>query len=413
MKAESGKPTIKWLWGIALLACLLTPPVRAAVGAMDNVPAATLLLPYFEVDVTGNQFGTYIFTVHNTSADPKVAHVTLWTDVGIPTFGFDIYLAGKDLVDVELRAVFAGIVPHTSRTLSNVGADSTPNIAFTGCDALLPAVRLSEQQVLDLRQAHQGLASGIFTGNCGAAAHGDGMARGYITIDVVNRCSLKKFPGSPADATDPAYFVSGGAGIATNENVLWGEYRIVDMPGNQAHGDLLVAIEAADFLTSGYTFYGRRVNGDGSDNRERLPLLWEARHIAGGPFQEAAIQIWRDPMIRTPWPCGGPAPSIPHGEVIVFDEEENPSILTGATPSIVPLAASLIPLSVSPGLQLPPGFEFGFIFFDLRLGAGAGADLLFHGLNQSHVSTIHKSPGRFGGVNTAWPVDAVGGLPHP
>ena len=44
MKAELDKASIKWLWGLALLACLLTVPVNAAIGAMDNVPAATLLL---------------------------------------------------------------------------------------------------------------------------------------------------------------------------------------------------------------------------------------------------------------------------------------------------------------------------------------------------------------------------------
>ena len=80
-----------------------------------------------------------MFTVHNVSPNPHIAHVTLWTDAGIPTYAFDMYLAGNDLIDVDLRAVLAGIVPHTSRTLSNVGADSTPNVSFPGCDAGLPA----------------------------------------------------------------------------------------------------------------------------------------------------------------------------------------------------------------------------------------------------------------------------------
>ncbi len=156
-----------------------------------------------------------------------MAHVTLWTDTGIPTYSFDVYLAGKDLVDIDLRAVFAGIVPHTSSTLANQGEQSLPNVAFTGCDPLLPATRLSEQQIQGLRAAHTGLASGMWGGQCGACAYGDQKARGYITIDVVNRCSTK-FPGSPASGGDPAYFVSGGTGIASNANVLWGEYRIVD-----------------------------------------------------------------------------------------------------------------------------------------------------------------------------------------
>ncbi len=405
MKAEPKRFSISHLLGGAALVCLLAIPANAAIGALDNVPAATLLLPYFQVDVTGNQLGKVLFTVHNVSADPRIAHVTLWTDVGIPTFAFDIYLAGHDLVDVDMRAVFAGIVPHTSRTLSNVGADASPAVAFPGCDTLLPAVRLTEQQVQNLRQAHQGLASGFFSGSCGACSFGDGMARGYITIDVVNRCSTK-FPGAPADGTDPAYFVSGGTGIASNDNVLWGEYRIVDQPENMAYSDLLVPIEASNFVTRGYTFYGRRVNGDASDNRERLPSLWEARHVAGGLFQAASVQVWRDSMAPAPWPCGNARPSISHRRLFIFDEQENASTLSDGTTSLIPLAASLMPYHSSAGIPIPPGFEFGFMFLDLRLGTTT-TDPLFGGLNQSHVSTVHRTTGRFGGLTTGWPVDST------
>ncbi|RPJ53279.1 MAG: hypothetical protein EHM23_31260 [Acidobacteria bacterium] len=373
-------------------------PGTATIGALDNVPAATLLLPYFQVDITGNQFGKVMFTVHNVSAEPRIAHVTLWTDVGMPTLSFDIYLAGQDLVDVDMRAVFAGIVPHTSRTLSNIGADASPAIAFPGCDGMLPAVRLTEQQVQNLRQAHQGQASGIFGGNCGASAFGDGQARGYVTIDVVNRCSTS-FPG------DAGYFVSGGTGIASNANVLWGEFRIVDQPDNMAYAELLVPIEASNTLTSGYTFYGRRVNGDASDNRERLPSLWEARYIAAGVFQ-ASIQVWRDSMAPAPWPCGNPRPAISHRRLFIFDEQENASTLSDGTTSMIPLATSLLPVHSIAGIPIPSWFDFGFIFLDLRLGTTA-VDPLFGGMNQSHVSIVHRASGRFGGLTTGWPVDST------
>src|SRR3990170_6835283 len=59
-------------------------------------PAATLLLPYFEVDInsaagTGE---TTIFTITNVSNLPQVAHITLWTDFSYPVIDFNVYLTG-------------------------------------------------------------------------------------------------------------------------------------------------------------------------------------------------------------------------------------------------------------------------------------------------------------------------------
>src|SRR6266581_4042122 len=42
-------------------------------------PAATLLLPYFEVDLV-NRTTTTLFTITNVSRLPQIAHVTIWTD---------------------------------------------------------------------------------------------------------------------------------------------------------------------------------------------------------------------------------------------------------------------------------------------------------------------------------------------
>src|SRR5213596_2440353 len=45
-------------------------------------PAATLLLPYFEVDTAAAQGAgaTTLFTITNTSRYPQIAHVTVWTE---------------------------------------------------------------------------------------------------------------------------------------------------------------------------------------------------------------------------------------------------------------------------------------------------------------------------------------------
>src|SRR5438094_6505309 len=81
-------------------------------------PAATLLLPYFEVDASPGATGagaTTLFTITNTSRYPQIAHVTVWTDWSFPVLDFNIFLTGYDvqginLFDVIVRGI---IVPGT------------------------------------------------------------------------------------------------------------------------------------------------------------------------------------------------------------------------------------------------------------------------------------------------------------
>src|SRR4051794_7845654 len=72
-------------------------------------PAATLLLPYFEVDFKSPQTSakTVLFTVQNVSSRPQIAHVTLWTDWGYPALNFPIFLTGYDVQGINLYDVFA------------------------------------------------------------------------------------------------------------------------------------------------------------------------------------------------------------------------------------------------------------------------------------------------------------------
>src|SRR4029434_954169 len=83
-----------------------------------------------------------------------------------------------------------------------------------------------------------GQASPILGNRCAGRALNDPIARGYITVDTVNNCTLR-FPG------DAGYFAAGGTGDATNQNVLWGDYFEVNGAENSAHGDDLVHIEAS------------------------------------------------------------------------------------------------------------------------------------------------------------------------
>jgi hypothetical protein len=59
-------------------------------------PAATLLLPYFDVDFSITRTNT-LFTITNTGERAQVARVTLWTDYAYPVLTFDVYLTGYDI----------------------------------------------------------------------------------------------------------------------------------------------------------------------------------------------------------------------------------------------------------------------------------------------------------------------------
>ncbi|HEY0781016.1 MAG TPA: hypothetical protein VGE98_01065, partial [Thermoanaerobaculia bacterium] len=87
---------------IALFAILLATP-RAQAGMLagncrvSDQPAATLLLPYFEVDLDAPNGATTIVSINNASPKSELARVVLWTDWGIPTLAFDVYLTGYDV----------------------------------------------------------------------------------------------------------------------------------------------------------------------------------------------------------------------------------------------------------------------------------------------------------------------------
>ena len=86
---------------------------------ISNRPAATLLLPYFEVDLDNGQGINTIFSVNNASATAVLAHVTIWSDMGVPVLNFDVYLTGFDTQRIDLRSVLLGDLPTTA----SVGQD--------------------------------------------------------------------------------------------------------------------------------------------------------------------------------------------------------------------------------------------------------------------------------------------------
>ena len=386
-----------------VLSAMTAAPARAAIGTTDTVPSATLLLPYFEVDLANENGAQTAIRVTNTSATAILAKAAMWTDYGVPTYGFLLYLPGFASVDVDLRLLFKGIVPVTA----SAGQDPTDQISpkgqfsqdinFASCNGVLPPSMMTAATVTALRNAHTGQSSTLLSGNCGGVAHGDNIARGYITLDTVNNCTAH-VPG------DPGYFGAGGTGDVTNQNVMTGTALYLNRSQHEAFSEPLVNIEASPGVgdtaydypgspltsTSGnYTFYGRYDGFTAVDNREPLASITQGRYLNGGTFTTGSeLVVWRDPGVAVaPFACGGSPAGFPlaQTEVLAFDEQEHYSPVVGTT---FPYATQEVSAT-----GLSP-YNFGFFRLNLTL---SGGDPAVAGRHQSYVSIRHTANGTFGG----------------
>jgi hypothetical protein len=428
----------KLLVGAVLLCGLLLPVHRAAaeIGTIDDVPAATLLLPYFEVDLDSDRGITTLFSINNASASAAVAHVTFWTDESIPTLDFDIYLTGYDVQTINIRDIFNGILPRTADAGADPGAGTispkgplSQDINFPGStgpcanpynafpNPTLSATFLSNH----LRPAHTGGPStAVFGGRCSGADYGDNIARGYVTVDSVTSCNLS-FPSDAGYAT----------GLIDFRNILWGDYFYVNPTQNFAQGETLVHIEACvpgngyrgyvgngaglcPFGPGEYTFYGRYAAVSGNDQREPLATTFASRFINSpdSAFNGGTdLIVWRDSKTvpvgaNGPFVCGGDAGWFPLGQtdVVAFDEQENPTDLcfqgdnvspaTGGADVCFPLEAQRIFVDggnlIADDMGVP--YEFGWLYLNLNHTIAGDP---FPGVAQAWVTTVMDADGRF------------------
>jgi hypothetical protein len=304
-------------------------------------PAATLLLPYFEVDLTNAAGETTLFTITNTSNLDQIAHVTLWTDYSFPVIDFNIFLTGYDvqainLFDIISRGVIAPdagtgtavAVPGrtTARRVPTSDVNTTLNLA--ACDRL-PGT-LDPQYVQRMQRAFTAGEVpdlGILEG-CDEVGLVHTNAIGYATIDTADLCSTSL-------PTDPGYFTS----EIRFDNVLIGDYQQVNSSQNFAQGNPMVHIRAIPeggdvgtvaTINFDRTFYSRYQAGGVLDRRQPLPSVFAARWIQGGANQMAtSYKIWREGAtgVGAPVPdeCGEWDENNTNvAEIVRFDEAENP-----------------------------------------------------------------------------------------
>ncbi len=330
---------------------------------IGTYPAATLLLPYFEVDVTKpvNDAPNTLFTIINTNRTPQIARVNIWTDEGYPALWFNVFLTGFDVQSISLYDVLArGVMPSTSNS-ATIGIRSAPNgsnpyhVAAEGCanaggpvpDSLLVAVQSM-------------LTTGAAQGNECRVGTVHSLASGYVTVDVVNSCSNL----SPLEG---AYYSQ----VLLYDNVLTGDYERLNPDtslGNYAGGNPLVHIKAipeggpagSGSTSLPYTFYDRYTPGAARriDRRQPLPASFAARFIQGGTGQfQTEYAIWRE-GVASASSCVSANAAVPFTEIVRFDEVENPAV------------ASLQDLSAKPGLAASSSISTSSTLFPPMLGLG-------------------------------------------
>jgi hypothetical protein len=432
----------KIAFGLALMGLLaLGGSAIAEIGTIDDVPAATLLVPYFEVDLDDANGVTTLFSVNNASASAVVAHVTFWTDKSIPTLDFDIYLTGYDVQTINVRDIFNGILPRTAERSLDSGDTSSPSPPSGGTQAApprdtdfpgttgpcanpynaFPTPTLSATFLTNhLRPAHTGGPStAVFQGRCSGADYGDNIARGYITVDIVNSCNLS-FPSDAGYATQFLRF----------DNVLWGDYFYVNPAENFAQGETLVHVEACipgngyvgfvgngaglcPFVVGDYTFYGRYAVVAGNDNREPLATTFATRYANGGNFDGGTdFVVWRDSKTiptgaNGPYNCAtGEVGWFPLGQsdVVAFDEQENATDLCFRGDNVSPAQGgddTCFPLetqrifaeggnAIADDLGIP--YEFGWLYANLNHTITGDP---FPGVAQAWWTTNMDAQGRF------------------
>src|SRR5215510_5660670 len=124
------KKTVLCLALLALLA--LGGQAVALICTIDDVPAATLLLPYFEVALDDPNGVTTLFSVNNASATAVLAHVVVWSDLSVPVLDFNIYLTGYDVQSINLRDILVtGTLPRTASAGQDPGDTISPKGQFS------------------------------------------------------------------------------------------------------------------------------------------------------------------------------------------------------------------------------------------------------------------------------------------
>lgn len=299
------------------------------------LPAATLLVPYFEVSPTLRAVDTFV-TVTNTSPYAQIVQMTIWTDRSFPVASFPLFLTGYDvlplsLYDVLINGIIAPSGPGSGGTSSTTPAGArsqpngaNPNLNLTNCQSL-PGL-LAPQLRSDLQRA---LTTGSTATQPGIGnVHANAI--GSVTFDVVASCGYT----SPAD---PTYY----SNVLLFDNVLVGDCERIVRNGStlEAVGAPMVHIRAipeggqagmpAVTTNLPFTFYDRFTPAASRkfDRRQPLPSTFAARSMVGSALLfDTTFELWREGTAAGSASDVTANASVPVTEVVRFDDSENATI---------------------------------------------------------------------------------------
>jgi len=381
---------------------------------ISTAPAATLLLPYFEVDFNSAQTTaqTTLFTVTNVTQLPQIAHVTIWTDWSYPVMDFNLFLTGYDVQAINMydilgpRAIIGSATGTTNstdegqRSLLNNANPHFLSSAATSC-SLLPGP-VPTNIIGDVRTA---LTNGLYASTCGTTRVGGTHANaiGYVTIDVAATCGTTL-------PFDPAYFST----EILFDNVLIGDYQQINpnpATGNYAGGNPLVHIRAvpegglagqpAVLTNLPYTFYDRYTPAAARtfDRRQPLPSVFAARYIQGGTGAfNTNFKIWREGVTGPLAACSqyirnsGTSTEMQVSDLVRFDEHENPTVNSSAivisprqtTTVIMPETSSQSSASGNfPPMSTLAGDVAGWMYLNLNNGGAAAYSTTVAGVSSA------------------------------
>ena len=351
------------LW--LLLGLVIVSVVAGAESAPDDscdialLPAATLLLPYFEVDLEDQAGENTLITITNVTNVDQIAHITLWTDRAFPVIDFNVYLTGYDvqrlsLYDIVARGVIASIAGTGTAIHPKRGkfSDLNTKLNLTACD-ILPGP-LDHAYVLRMQKAFlNGRVPdlGILEG-CGVVGNAHDHAIGYATIDVTALCSTSL-------PTDPGYFTA----EIRHDNVLIGDSMQVNGFEGTAEASPLVHIRAMPDAGLERTFYERLQSPSAPrhDARQPLPSRFAARWTEG-----TSLQIWREARTGRNATCEDypQNATLDVSDVVVFDENEN-AVGSSRLATELPVTSRTSVADAERYPQMAGGATSGWMYLDL------------------------------------------------